>query len=192
VFRNFFITILFLALSTVGLTGCTQLTGSGTGEGNEEGYDYTTGQDFADSVSSGNENPELAARFDGANVPNPEKDAANSKFKDVHFGYDSSKVSQEDLDTIKAVSEYMVSNPTVVVELEGHCDRRGTSEYNLALGNYRARSVAAALVRSGVAAKRITTVSYGAELPLDLGTNEVAYAKNRRVHFVLYAKDAGK
>jgi peptidoglycan-associated lipoprotein len=191
VFRKFFITTLFLALSTAGLTSCTQSTGSGTGEGYEEGYDYTTGQDFADSASSGNENPELAARFDGANIPNPEKDA-NSKFNDVHFGYDSSKISQEDLDTIKAVTEYLTNNPTVVVELEGHCDKRGTSEYNLALGNYRARSVAAALVKKGVAAKRISTVSYGAELPLDPAANEVAYAKNRRVHFVLYTKDAGK
>ena len=186
-----FITV-FLTVSTMLISGCSSSSSGGSASGTEEGFDYTTDYandpDFATRAAAGQENPELAARLDGANIPDPLRDAATGKFKTVHFGFDSFKILPEDEYLVREVAAYMAANPSTVVELEGHCDKRGTAEYNLALGNYRARSVAGALVKSGVAARRITTVSYGAELPLDPGNNETAFAKNRRVHFVIYSK----
>ena len=174
------------------ISGCSSSSGGGSASGAEEGFDYTTDYssdpDFATRASAGQENPELVARLDGANIPDPLKDASVSKFQAVHFAYDSFKILPDDTKLINEVALYMAANPSVVVELEGHCDKRGTAEYNLALGNFRARAVAGALVKAGVAARRITTVSYGAELPLDPANNEAAYAKNRRVHFVLYTQ----
>jgi len=74
------------------------------------------------------------------------------------------------------------------VTIEGHCDERGTAEYNLALGERRAIAVRAYLVSLGIAADRLRTVSYGKEFPFDPGHDEAAFAKNRRAHFVITAK----
>ena len=186
-FKKFLFITTFLTISAIGMSACSSSSTNGSASGAEEGYDYLSEPDFASSAALGNENPELAARMGGANIPDPTRDT-NGKFLDVLFGYDSSKVLPEDLPIIREVAAYMLANPAIVAELEGHCDKRGTAEYNLALGNYRARAVAAELVKAKVPANRISTVSYGAEIPLDSGNNEAAFAKNRRVHFVLYSK----
>ncbi len=186
-FNKLLTLILFIAVSTFSLTSCSTSSDSADGSGSEEGYDYTLGNDFADSAMAGHENPELAARLDGGNIPSPGAEGSG-KFKDVRFAFDSSKLTPDSAYTVKEVAAHLATNPNMVVELEGHCDKRGTSEYNLALGNLRARAVAAALVKEGVAAKRITTVSYGAEIPLDPAATEAAFALNRRVHFVIYTK----
>ena len=83
---------------------------------------------------------------------------------------------------------WMKANPDVTVQIEGHCDARGSTEYNLALGERRARAVKAYLVSIGVIASHLTIISYGKEKPLVAGTTEAAYAANRRANFVPLGK----
>ena len=85
-------------------------------------------------------------------------------------------------------ADWLRNNGSVVVEIEGHCDERGTIEYNLALGDRRARSAKDFLVNLGIAAARLRTISYGKEMPLDPGHSEAAWAKNRRDHFTIISK----
>lgn len=102
---------------------------------------------------------------------------------DVHFDLDSSALTEETRRQIEQHALWLQNHRDVRVTLEGHCDERGTVEYNLALGEQRARAVRDYLVSLGVAADRLRTVSYGKERPLDPASNEAAWAKNRRVHF---------
>jgi peptidoglycan-associated lipoprotein len=104
---------------------------------------------------------------------------------DVHFGYDSYELDGEARDVLARNLEWLRQNPRAKVELEGHCDSRGTVEYNLALGAKRAKAVKDHLVASGVAADRLSTISYGEELPLCREETEACWARNRRVHSVI-------
>lgn len=128
-----------------------------------------------------------APQFGDGNIPRAQADGL---FADIHFDYNSSAVPENSKEDLKRNAEFLISDPSLNAELEGHCDKRGTNEYNLALGEERARSVARALVAYGVDASRLTTVSYGEEIPIDPGESEQAYAKNRRVHFNLYRPSA--
>jgi len=102
---------------------------------------------------------------------------------DVYFEYDSYTVQPEDIAKIKDMGEWLKANSGLRIVVEGHCDERGTVEYNLALGQKRAEVVKNHLVKFGVDEKRIRTISFGKEMPADPGHNEDAWAKNRRVHF---------
>lgn len=99
----------------------------------------------------------------------------------VHFDYDSSDLSQTDLATLNAHANYLSKNSGAKVTLTGHTDERGTREYNLALGERRAKSVQAFLVTNGAQNSQIESVSYGKEQPVNEGHNEAAWAENRRV-----------
>lgn len=99
----------------------------------------------------------------------------------VYFEFDSSAVDGDSQRVIEAHSQFLIENPDVNVVLEGHADERGTREYNLALGERRANSVAEIMVAYGVAADRIQTISYGEERPAALGSDESAWQQNRRV-----------
>lgn len=112
----------------------------------------------------------------------PEAEPA-SDLADVRFEYDSSKIKASEAATLKANAKWLKANPSTDVVVQGHCDERGTNEYNLALGERRAKAVAQYLQKLGVASSQLTTVSYGEEMPLDPGHDESAWAKNRRVHF---------
>ena len=107
-------------------------------------------------------------------------------FKDVHFEFDSSNVSAQGQENIKNSAQALKADDTLFVEVEGHCDSRGTSEYNFALGEQRARAVKKLLEDHGIAAKRVSTVSYGEEIPVSKGEGESDFAKNRRAHFAVY------
>lgn len=98
----------------------------------------------------------------------------------VFFDFDQSTLSKTAQSTLDKQAAYLKKNPTINVMVEGHCDERGTREYNLALGARRADAVRKYLVSSGVQSSRITTVSYGKERPAVLGSNSAAYAENRR------------
>jgi peptidoglycan-associated lipoprotein len=104
---------------------------------------------------------------------------------DVRFGYDSADVEPDALDVLSRNVEWLRQNRNAKVELEGHADSRGTIEYNLALGAKRAKSVKDHLVGQGIAADRVSTISYGEELPLCQEEAEACWARNRRVHFVI-------
>jgi len=104
---------------------------------------------------------------------------------DVQFEFDSANLSTEAQDILRRKAEWLKENPRAKVIIEGHCDERGTNEYNLALGDRRAFSAKSFLVDLGISASRLTTVSYGEERPIDSRSDEDAWAKNRRAHFVI-------
>jgi len=107
------------------------------------------------------------------------------ELRDVNFAFDSSALSQRAQSILRENAQYLLDNPGEKVVVEGHCDERGTNEYNLALGERRARSAFDFLKSMGVPARQMSTISYGEELPLDPRSNESAWAKNRRVHFAI-------
>ncbi len=102
---------------------------------------------------------------------------------DIYFEFDSSTLTPEAQLALKKKAEWLQNNPESTSTIEGHCDDRGTNEYNLALGDRRATSAKNFLVDLGISASRLTAISYGEERPVDLGKNEEAWAKNRRCHF---------
>ena len=112
----------------------------------------------------------------------------NSPLKPLFFEYDSSEVTAQGQSLLNEDAALLKRYPTWAVTIEGHCDERGTAEYNLALGERRAVAARAYLVSIGIAADRLRTVSYGKEFPFDPGHDEAAFAKNRRAHFVITAK----
>lgn len=111
-----------------------------------------------------------------------------SPLKPLFFDYDSSDVSAGGQAVLNENAALLKRYSTWRVTIEGHCDERGTAEYNLALGERRAISARTYLVSLGIDPERIRTVSYGKEFPFDPGKDEPAYAKNRRAHFVITAK----
>ncbi len=108
--------------------------------------------------------------------------------KPVFFEYDASELSPEGQQTLNQDAALLKQHGTWVVTIEGHCDERGTAEYNLALGERRAVAARTYLVSLGIPADRLHIVSYGKEFPFDPAHNEAAWAKNRRAHFVITAK----
>ena len=108
--------------------------------------------------------------------------------KDIHFEFDRYDIRPQDAAVLKENAALLRKYPTYKVQIEGHCDERGPSEYNLALGERRANSTKKYLMSLGVAGTRISTISYGEERPLDPGHNEDAWAKNRRAHTVVLSK----
>jgi peptidoglycan-associated lipoprotein len=118
------------------------------------------------------------------------KEAARQKMAapelmDIHFDFDKYSLRPQDRDVLKRHADWLLKNSGFAVAIEGHCDERGTAEYNMALGQRRAEAAKKFLQDSGVAEARMKTISYGEELPLDPRHNEEAWAKNRRAHFVL-------
>jgi peptidoglycan-associated lipoprotein len=103
----------------------------------------------------------------------------------IHFEFDKSRLLPEAKAILRVKAEWLKANPEARAIIEGHCDERGTNEYNLALGDRRAQSAKTYLVDLGIAPERLTCISYGEERPLDPGHNEAAWAKNRRDQFVI-------
>ena len=108
--------------------------------------------------------------------------------KDIHFDFDKYDIRPADAEILKGNAALLMQYPKVKIQAEGHCDERGTNEYNLALGERRANSVKKYLISLGISSDRISTISYGEERPLDSGHNEEAWTKNRRGHFVILSK----
>jgi len=113
---------------------------------------------------------------------------SNLRFETVFFDYDKSNIRSDQRSILNRNAELLMKYKTVRVQIEGHCDERGTNEYNLALGQRRADASKQYLVEYGVSSSRVTTISYGEERPLDRGHNETAWGKNRRSEFVITAK----
>jgi peptidoglycan-associated lipoprotein len=104
--------------------------------------------------------------------------------KDVYFDYDKSDVRADQQGSLRADVQFLSAHPNVNFTIEGHCDERGSTEYNIALGDKRANAVKSALVAAGVNASRIKTISYGKEKPFCTDSNEACWQQNRRGHFV--------
>lgn len=112
----------------------------------------------------------------------------SSPLKPVFFDYDSAELAAAAIAALTEDATVLKRYPTWTVTIEGHCDERGSAEYNLALGERRAVAARTYLVSLGIPADRLRTVSYGKEFPFDPGHDDPAYAKNRRAHFVITAK----
>jgi peptidoglycan-associated lipoprotein len=112
----------------------------------------------------------------------------NSPLKPVFYELDSSELNAVGQKTLDDNAALLKRYPSWAVTIEGHCDERGTAEYNLALGERRAVAARAYLVAQGISADRLRIVSYGKEFPFDPGHDESAFAKNRRAHFVITSK----
>ena len=124
-------------------------------------------------------------------IPQPEPirvepDQMVSDLQTVHFGFDRAELSEEARAVLDSNYEWLREHPGVHVLIEGHCDERGTVEYNLNLGQRRADSVREYLISKDLDAATLHTISYGEERPLDEGHNESAWTKNRRVQFLVY------
>jgi len=113
--------------------------------------------------------------------------AKDGPLRDVIFDFDRYDVRTDMRDILKGHAVWLKANPQVRVEIEGHCDERGTNEYNLALGAKRADSVKRYLIDLGISPDRLSTISYGEELPTCKEQNEACWAKTRRAHFVVRA-----
>lgn len=164
---------LFASLALVLIiTGCSSMRGKGDGGLDEKDLDA-----------------QRERRFGEGSIPSAEGEGL---FRDVMFDYDSSQVSSTGMQDIEYNIEVIKANPDVKIVLEGHCDERGTNEYNMALGAARAKAVQRALVSLGIPSSRLNTISYGEEIPLDLGHDEMAWSKNRRVHFSPFRDQTGQ
>ena len=116
-----------------------------------------------------------------------EEELFAQSIKDIYFDYDSESIRGDQQASIQADAQFLNAHPGISFTVEGHCDERGSTEYNLALGDRRASSVKMALTSAGVVAGRIKTISYGKEKPFCTESNEACWQQNRRGHFV-YSK----
>ena len=113
---------------------------------------------------------------------------AQAPLVDIEFGYDSAHLSNDARSRLDVNAKWLLDHSSVTILVEGHCDERGTVEYNLALGERRAMATHNFLLNLGVSAGRMKTISYGKEFPVSPGHNESAWGKNRRAHFVITSK----
>jgi peptidoglycan-associated lipoprotein len=114
-----------------------------------------------------------------------------SPLKEIYFDFDGYDLTADARRTLKANSDWLKNNPSVRVEIEGHCDERGTAEYNLALGAKRAYAAKDYMVSLGIPAERLSTISYGEEVPVCREHNEECWQKNRRDRFVALGEKPG-
>ena len=135
---------------------------------------------------------EATARLTVTQAPPPppptanvtDQDLFNQNVKDVYFDYDKSDVRGDQQTSIQADAQFFTQHTNMSFTIEGHCDERGSTEYNLALGDQRASAVKSSLTTLGISASRIKTISYGKEKPFCTESNEACWQQNRRGHFV--------
>jgi peptidoglycan-associated lipoprotein len=140
-----------------------------------------TAQEEAAPAQSAATTKEQSVKVEPAAAP----ETAETMVKDIFFEFDKSNISPDAREILKANADFLLKNGNSKVVIEGHCDERGTAEYNMALGQRRAQETKNYLVNLGIKEPRIKTISYGEERPFDPGHNEDAWAKNRRAHFVV-------
>jgi peptidoglycan-associated lipoprotein len=125
-------------------------------------------------------------------MPSPEAALENEikylEDEDIHFDFDKYNLTMAARELLDHKKAFLLTHPEYNIQIEGNCDERGTIEYNIALGDRRAKAAEEYFITFGIAKDRITTISYGKERPLDPGNNEEAWAKNRRDHFVFSKK----
>ncbi len=123
-----------------------------------------------------------------AELTREEKAALEAGLQDVFFGYDQWMLSQAGMDSLNRDASYLKDHPEAVLKIEGHCDERGTADYNLVLGDKRAKAARAYLIESGVSPRQVSIISYGKERPFCFEHNESCYQQNRRGHMLLSVK----
>ena len=162
---RYLIPMVFLAIST----GCATQSATDTGDAAPADRDDATTRPVDDDRA------QTGAPISG------DRDLNLVDDRTVFFAFDSSQIRAADRELVRMHGRNLADNPDLSMRLEGHADERGTREYNIGLGERRAQAVKAALMVQGAATGQLTTVSYGEERPAMLGSNEAAWAKNRRV-----------
>ena len=112
----------------------------------------------------------------------------STQLKDIYFSFDQYDLNEDSRKILADTFKVLGAHTSLVIQIEGHCDERGSNEYNLALGEKRAASAKQYLTKLGVQASRLSIISYGEEMPADPGHNEAAWSKNRRCHFVILSR----
>lgn len=180
-----FQTFAVVALAAVMLAGCAseeEYADDGMGvDGAAAGNDWS-------STSEGNVPADRTFGKGDSFNPDTDLDMETFRAQTVYFDYDRSSIRAGERAKLEAVATYMKANPDANLYVIGHCDQRGTLEYNRALGERRANAARDYLGGLGIAGTRVGTLSYGSERPADNGTNEDAYAKNRRAEFGIVKK----
>lgn len=125
------------------------------------------------------------AKVEAKDLPGAKADEVAGMFPDIHFDFDKYDIKDNDKPTLKQVADYLIKNGADKLLIEGHCDDRGTNEYNLGLGDRRAKATRDYLISLGVPSARMNMISYGEERPLCKEQNEACWSKNRRSHFVV-------
>jgi peptidoglycan-associated lipoprotein len=176
--------LLGLLTATVLITGCAKKKVVAT-TGPETAAADTAGQIQEESLGGpgGRMGRSRRGVSDRAKAYGPEGIAFESE--DVFFDYDQSTLAADSRNLLQKKADFLKRHPEVQITIEGHCDQRGSSDYNLGLGQRRADSVKNYLQDLGIAGNRLATVSYGKEQPLDPGMDEAALARNRRGHLVI-------
>lgn len=128
------------------------------------------------------------SQADKEKMAKAQAEAAASSISDINFDFDKYSIRPDAREILKANADFFLKNGATAIVIEGHCDESGTAEYNMALGERRAREVKKYMVNLGIKASRMKTISYGKERPLDAAHNDAAWAKNRRAHFVVTFK----
>ena len=203
--------LILLALASVLLTGCPKSpspgagmgpgsgaggAGSmGAGSGTGSGSGAASGQPAGGSGAQGGQagagmagGTAGSGRATGTNIPalpSPTEFSATSALRDVHFAFDKYDITPADKSILDANARWLKSHARAQILIEGHCDERGTNEYNLALGERRARAARDYLESAGVSDSRITVVSYGEERPTCSESTEACWTQNRRAHFLV-------
>ncbi|MHB8882944.1 MAG: peptidoglycan-associated lipoprotein Pal [Thermodesulfovibrionales bacterium] len=177
------------ALLTLVLAGCQQKTVAKPDQ-QVQSKDGAVQQKEADKVADSRTGTKVESidSKDGASKAGEEKEGL---FPDVLFDFDKYDVKESYQPALKSLASWMTKNGSARLSIEGHCDDRGTNEYNLALGDRRAKAVRDYIVSLGVPSSKLDTISYGEEKPLCKDQTEDCWAKNRRAHFVVLGK-AGK
>ena len=191
--------VAFLGLTLVGCssTPATEEGGDSASASSAEGKDAASDEGAEGKDEASDEGAEGKDAGVGANMAESSAAAAKNasgmtadeilamiQGKVVSFDFDRAEVKSDFYELIKMHADYMALNTSATLTIQGHCDERGTKEYNLALGERRANAVKNALIAEGVSPGRINTISFGEENPVDVAHNEMAWAKNRRAEFV--------
>ncbi len=188
--KRYFFYLLGLVIVAFMFNGCSTLNNKGKMlKGSSENANATKVSQNSVKYPSVNENENAENAV--SNAAQIQQEIKSLK-KDIHFKFNSYQIEPIDqygidenpVEILNGIAEFMLKHPSVKLRIEGNCDERGTEEYNLALGEKRALAAKRYLVAKGINPNRIDTVSYGESQPVDMGHNEIAWAKNRRDHFV--------
>lgn len=164
-----------MLVSVMALTGCGSTGGVMDGEETDEDMSGSGAETSGASESGSWSGTGAGAGAEALNDPN-----SPLYSKVIYFDLDISSIRSDYIDTLRAHAEYLVNNPSASVNIEGHCDERGSREYNIALGEQRASAVQRFFEAEGVRSSQINSISYGEERPEDYGHSEAAWSMNRR------------
>ncbi len=176
------------AVTAFVFTGCATKSSSGEGDGDYGAGDGAYGADVGvnpNDASFDPNDPNVGA-YGSGNFEDTRERVNDAGLESLYFTFDSYVLPPEELEKADAAAQYLLDHPSYVMVLEGHCDERGSNEYNLSLSEQRALGVRDYMVSLGIAANRLQTRAFGEEKPAAMGTDEASYRLNRRAEFVPY------